>query len=507
MASRNFLICTLAVAFCAELVQAAGQGAAGQNSIESPPRVFGKSLAPPTDYESWIRSYRTGPLKGAFGDTNETLFKITVIEGDDLKPDPKTAAVLGLGYRISWRSYAVSTKGTLSFFRYTPPAIQGGGPWTLPVEDFKKLQPLIVSLPDDHSQLPPPGHRLVLQVAKGTGVLARVYDRANLPGSVLEILRLAGTDIKPLVTNFEAEKKWTLDKFSEACIPPNAIGFRLPKDLLNLAVSPDHSLIVRQALYSNATTQVVDAKTMTVVHEVVEPQSGPRWIYISHAWFIPDGRYLLLLSNLPAIRIYDTKTWQPVNTLPGTPSGGIAYYPSSDWAHGLVVSAAGAVELWDAHAHRKLANLDLDGEIRSVSFSPDNSLVAVTSVRRNPDQSSTFHLRIWETLSGRFVHELMPLEQFAHDDIGDAWWWVDGRYLLAPIREDHLAGSYVVGIWNVQSGRYRGGFSGCEYPDTPFAVLLQGQRLFKRCSDDTLYMWDVNAALNKITEFEKSFDQ
>jgi WD40 repeat protein len=346
-------------------------------------------------------------------------------------------------------------------------------------------------------------------VSRGTGVLARVYDRANLPDSVLEILRLAGTDIKPLVTNFEAEKKWTLDKFSEAGIPPDAIGFRLPKDFLNLAVSPDHSLIIRQALYSTATSQVVDAKTMTVVHEMVEPQSGPRWIYISHAWFTPDGRYLLLLSNLPAIRICDTKTWQPANTLPGMPLGGIAYYPSSDWAHGLVVAAGGAVELWDAHAHRKLASLDLDGEIQSVSFSPDDSLVAVTSVRQNPDQSSTFHLRIWETISGRFVHELMPLEQYAHDDIGDPIWWRDGKYLLAPIREDHMAGSYVVGIWNVQSGRYRGGFSGCEYPDTPsaHAILLQGQRLFKRCPDDTLYMWDASAAIDKITDFEKSLTQ
>jgi hypothetical protein len=103
----------------------------------------------------------------------------------------------------------------------------------------------------------------------------------------------------------------------------------------------------------------------------------------------------------------------------------------------------------------------------------------------------------------------MPLEQFAHDDIGDPIWWKDGKYLLAPIREDHMAGAYVVGIWNVQSGRYRGGFSGCEYPDTPDAhvILLQGERLFKRCPDDTLYMWDVSAAIDKITEFEKSSAQ
>ena len=499
MASRNLLVCMLAVASCAQRVQAPGQGAADQNNIESPRRVSGESDGQPSAYESWIRPYRAGPLKGNFGDTNETLFNITVIEGDDLKPDPNTAAVMGPNYRVSWRSYAVSKKGTLSFFRHTQPSIMGGGPWTIPAEDFGKLQSLVASLPDDHALLPPLGHRLVVQVAKGPGVLARVYDRANLPDRILQTLRLAGIDIKPMVPSFEAEKKWTLDKFSETGIPPNVIGFRLPKDFLNLALSPDQSLIVRRPLFATM-TQVVNAKTMTAVYQAFEPQPGPRWIYIHHAWFTPDGRYLLLLSNRPEIRILDAKTWQPVKTLAEIPAGGIAYYPSSDWAHGLVVSAEGVVGLWDAHAHRKLVTIDLDGELQSVSFSPDNSLVAVTSGHQNPDQSSTFHLRIWETKSGKLVHELFPLEHDDHDGIGEPWWWGNSRYLLAPIREDHMAGAYVVGIWDVQSGRYRGGFSGCEYPDTPeaHAVLLQGQQLFKRCPDETLYMWDVSAAVEKI---------
>jgi hypothetical protein len=96
----------------------------------------------------------------------------------------------------------LSTKGTVSFFRFTSMAVQGGGPGTLPVEDFRKLQAVIAHLPDDHSQLPPPGHRIVLQVAKRSKVLARVYDRANMPDSVLEILRLTGSGIRPLLMNF-----------------------------------------------------------------------------------------------------------------------------------------------------------------------------------------------------------------------------------------------------------------------------------------------------------------
>jgi hypothetical protein len=153
----------------------------------------------------------------------------------------------------------LSTKGTVSFFRFTSMAVQGGGPGTLPVEDFRKLQAVIAHLPDDHSQLPPPGHRIVLQVAKRSKVLARVYDRANMPDSVLEILRLTGSGIRPLLMNFAPpDKKWTLSEFSEAGILPDAIGIRSPNDVLTLAASPDRSLIVQRFLFVNPRTQITD---------------------------------------------------------------------------------------------------------------------------------------------------------------------------------------------------------------------------------------------------------
>lgn len=506
MVSRFFLTCVFAVACCPGLglVRAVAQSPGSQPAAESSQPRTTSSNSQPGGYESWIRGYETGPLGAALNDRHRIQFRITAIEGDDLKPDEKTASVLGNDYRTFCYGYTVSTKGTISFFRFTSMAMQGSGPGRLPAEDFKKLKTLITELPDDHSRLPPPGHRLVLQVVKGTGVLARVYDRANMPDSVLEILRLTGSGIRPLVMDFQPDQKWAGEQGSEAVVSPNSIGIETPKDRLALAISPDRSLIVEQCVNSTATTEIVDSKSLTVMHEMTEKQFDRRWIYISHAWFTPDGRYLLLLSNLPAIRIYDTRTWQQLDTLPGLPSGGVAYYPSSDWGHGLVVSPAGEVDLWDAGARRKLVRLDLDGEIQSVSFSPDDSLFAVISVRQNKDQSSTFHLRIWETKSGKFVHELMPLEHLEHDEIGDPMWWANGKYVLAAVREDHIGGGYVIGIWNTESARYRGGFSGCDYSDDPSAIFLEGQRLYKRCRDGTLYMWDAGLAVDKITEFENT---
>lgn len=40
------------------------------------------------------------------------------------------------------------------------------------------------------------------------------------------------------------------------------------------------------------------------------------------------------------------------------------------------------------------------------------------SGHENRDHSSTFHLRIWNVLTGEMIEELLPVEYTAHDDIG-----------------------------------------------------------------------------------------
>ncbi len=390
------------------------------------------------------------------------------------------------------------------------------------MENLKVLQPLIVSLralpPDDYSQLPPPGRRVVLRITKGGEIVARVYDRADMPDSVLEVLGLMGATHGPLTMDFTPTKTGKLEEFDEQNIPPDTVGIRRPNpndpvtkalraDSVLLAISPDRSLTVKRYLPFDGRTVITDTKRSAVVYEETDTTLDSRWIYISHAWFTPDGRFLLLLSNRPAVRIYDTKTWQPVNTLPGLPSGAVAYYPSSDWKHGVMISAAGEVDLWDATAGRTLAKLDLDGALQSVSFSPDDSLFAVTSVRQDKDQSSTFRLRIWETKAGQFMRELPSLYYFAHDGIGVPLWLGNGKYLLAQTKEGRF-GSYVVGIWNVESGKFRGGFSGCaDSIGDPFAVALAGQQLLDWCPDGKLLMWNVSPAIDSIAEFENSLNR
>jgi WD40 repeat protein len=396
--------------------------------------------------------------------------------------------------------------------RRTPLAIQGGGPDQLPADALKILRPLLTSLrghmPDDYSRLPPRGRRVVLQLSRGSEILARVYDRADMPDRVVEILGLTGATQGPLTMEFKPART------DAEGIPPDTLGVRMPHpkdpvtkalraDTVTLAISPDGSLVATRHLPFDGRLVVTDAKTSTVVYEEGDSTINNRWIYIFNAWFTPDGRFLLALNSFPAIYIYDTKTWKLVETLPGMPAGGVAYYPSSDWKHGVVVSRGGEADLWDAAAGRQLAALDLDGELQSVTFSPDGSLFAVVSVRQSQDQSSTFHLRVWDTNTGKFVRELPSLYYFQHDEIGVPMWWENGKYLLAEARESRFGG-YVISIWNVESGKLRGEFSGCEYSDDPFDVALSGQRLFKWCRDGKLLTWDVARAVQQIQEFEGS---
>jgi hypothetical protein len=103
------------------------------------------------------------------------------------------------------------------------------------------------------------------------------------------------------------------------------------------------------------------------------------------------------------------------------------------------------------------------------------------------------------------MHELMPLEATPRDGFGKPAWSQDGKYLFAPTREGHFGGGFSVGIWNSETGRYRGTLAGCMFPqqmDSP--VLLAGSDAYRACGYDGLLRWDAGKALNDIRDFEKS---
>ena len=460
-------------------------------------------------YESWIRGYRDGPLAEALGDDHPIKLTLTAVEGDDLVTDPKTASAFGPLYRVTRHGCAISTEGTVSYFYISSMDIKGSGPSELSPEEFERLSQLIEELPDDDSRLPPLGHRIVLQVATRDRILARVYDRANAPQVVLEILRLSHCGIRPMTLDFSPQKRWPVAEWSKTGIPADTIHLRGPdiEETTILAISPDRYLTVRQVLHDTPAVTITDTNASNVIRVLRVPQAENRFVGITNAEFTPDGRYLMLLTTLPAIRIYDTKDWHQVGPLPDLPAEASLYYPSSDWKQGIVVKPDGEVTLWDAASRRQVAKIDVDGGLFGVSFSPDDAMVATTSGHENKDHSSTLHLRIWNVLTGEMVEELRPFEQITNGDIGEPIWWPDGKFLLATVRDNPSSSNHDIGIWSIQSGRFRGEFSGCVYSADPLSIVLHDATLFERCRDGMILMWDAPAAIHTIATYENSVTQ
>jgi WD40 repeat protein len=504
MSLAHFAIGVLAVCF-------AGIGASPQGTVVLPaerPAAQSSSSeqSKPDSYSSWMAGFRTGHLTGALGDHHKIELAVSTVDDD----------------HDSITTLALSTEGTVSMVRYTPGAIQGGGPGKIPEADFKRLTKLMTQLPDDHSWLPPKGRRLVVQVDSRAAIVARVYDRANLPDTVIEIADLLGVDTWPLYSfpRFQPEARWkeppysALDTLEKALDPEQQI----------LAISPDErqratennpvqsfDTTVRvgnrnaprrttQDPGQSATLRIEDYQTGALIHEFREPMIG---VYFYSAQFTRDGRFLLAQSTVPDLRIYDTTTWQKIDSLQGIPAGAIAYDPAPDWKHGVVVFPSGEIDLIEADSGRKLAQIDPGDELQSVAYSPDESRVAIVTVNYDPRNDSSGHMRIWDTGTGRMLRELRPLEGTPEDGFGTPIWWPDGKYLFALTREGRF-GAAIIGIWNTETGRYRGGLAGCEFAEDPQTeVILEHGMFYSNCRHEFL-KWKGDSALEKIVEFERS---
>src|SRR4029077_10894412 len=91
------------------------------------------------DYRSWIKPYKTRLRKGASGHERDVELTLTVLDGDDLVPDPSGTSVCG-GLCCQTRTmYSVSSSGMVSMTRVTPMAVQGGGPDRLTGEELQTI--------------------------------------------------------------------------------------------------------------------------------------------------------------------------------------------------------------------------------------------------------------------------------------------------------------------------------------------------------------------------------
>ncbi|MBL8291491.1 MAG: WD40 repeat domain-containing protein [Bryobacterales bacterium] len=254
-------------------------------------------------------------------------------------------------------------------------------------------------------------------VSRPASLIARVYDRANAPEPVLELLRLTKSKIRSYVLTFKPKDEWKVGPHGALTATPdgsrlitsggtgpfrfwNADSHMLLTDIpetrmplgagrttssvvvAGLTLSPDGSLL---AVEGNYMIDLRDAATLKGLHHFQELQNEGQLYRLFNPQFTKDGRYLLIQSNQPALLAFDTRTLRRVVSVPGVPPGAAGFFPAPHAQRSVYTTVSGEIALWNQEEKRKVAPLDSEGRIVRIAYSPDESMVAAVTFHNESD--------------------------------------------------------------------------------------------------------------------------
>ena len=492
--------------------------------FDSAPLAVSASTTPTPEYSRWVEPYHGKAIAGYFGNNKSVPLKliVTAIEHDE----PNTDKSEFIERKISYGSQ-ISIDGRIGSFYISSMGHKGGGFPKLAAADFAHFNQLLKKVPDDGGVLPPPNRRLVFQISDGKQFRVRVYDRADAPEAVWEILRLF-SGIRSFVPQFAPTAKWTAHGNKDGALAVSHDGKQIisaawyePLKFWNpqtqhsikqldagkefgvqrIVISPNGSLI---ALEEGSDVHLVEIATGKILRKFIGPTVGPVTYSLTHPQFTRDGKFLLLQIGDQLLRIYEVATGKRLDSLPELPANAVAFSPSPDGRFALYETKQKTVLLWDKAKKSDLMRLDEKARINQVAFSPDGSLIAVATSHPGPGGYwSIQKLRVWNIQTGALLHELKPFEQSTCEAIEGVLWSRDGNYVLAATKSNSFFTSRGISVWNVASGRHRGEFTG-PITDVNGLALLNDGKLVAGCNDGVIRIWDFPAALQKITEFERS---
>jgi WD40 repeat protein len=234
-----------------------------------------------------------------------------------------------------------------------------------------------------------------------------------------------------------------------------------------LTISPDGSLAIVEGWGS---VYVLDTRTWAESRRFPESSVAEKRYGSSNPHFTPDGKYLLMQSDQPALRILDTETWQPLPHLQGMPVDALDWFPASSARRSVYLTNNGQVALWNPDEKRDVAVLDGDSSyILSLAWSPDESMVAIATVRQPGD--------------GLPVSCRIRIES--------------GTRKTAPLCKSF-------GLLNRRLTPYTGCFGGLtENTSWP----RDDRRLVAGCGDGVIRVWDTPPIVEELTAFEHSLTE
>ncbi|MFL6119273.1 protein kinase domain-containing protein [Actinophytocola sp.] len=167
---------------------------------------------------------------------------------------------------------------------------------------------------------------------------------------------------------------------------------------------------------------------------------------------------------------------------------------------GLVAvgSGEGGVALWDL-TRRKRLDVDIKGvgTILALKFSPDGSMLAVSSIDSKHPGSG---VKIWSVPDGKLVSTLMDTQPA----IGPVAWRPDGTAIASiSIRGDSSVG---IGEWNPRSGHVNRWIAPGHTNTYSLAYSVSGDRLAAGDGSGGLELWNPNTGelVSRNTEHQKT---
>lgn len=477
--------------------------AIGETSSDS-----GTSRAKPcyddSSYGAFISNYIDRPLGTVSADAEPVEANISSMSGEDHLVDTKAL----LWHRCSgipWDGIKVTPAGNA--YAYISGESNGfSSPVKLPEEYFARLQKFLAKLPGDKGILPARGSRVIVRVALAGVMNVRVYDRAKLPDEIIELIRLSGSRIEISVPIFQPSQRWRANELQQGAVTSPALNaIDLESDSMSgsnllIAESADGSLLaISSVYYRGSVLRVYTKDADKPVFELVFPNIDRRIIFPIYIGFNPDRSRFLLETNAPEIRVYETRTWQQVSNASLISPEATRFVPSSDWTRGVALTANGKACIWDASAHRLIAPLNVEGEVRSVSFSPHGDLLALTS---SLGKFGDAHLSLWDAKNGRWLRELWPVRwgsKVYGAPQAPPLWWDGGRLLVAPV-SGFFGPDSGVWVWDVTTGKLQGTLAGCRLP----GVFSENDRLFQICPAGDVLEWRATEVRREIISAQQA---